>query len=448
MKPSTFHKALAWRGALCLSLPFCFALAGCHLEPKKSTGTITLEVACFEGGYGLDWHKGVARRYEAEHPNIKINLWGDARVEEKIRPRVLRGNPPDLANCSLPVWKLIVAHKLYPLDETLATPAYGQSLPWRDTLTKGILADFVYEGKSYVIPTNLGEQVYWYDRKLFRDHGWTAPKTWNEFLSLCEKIKKTGIAPIAFQGKYPIYAYYTLLSIYQRLVPIEKWYAMQDITPGAFIDPDFIKAARMLQTLAKNYFETGAMAMSHTESQREWAYRKAGIVFCGLWLYNEMKDALPNDFEMDCFALPMVEGGKGDPRALYSGGGENFFVFAQAKHPKEAADFLKYILSIKSAKEYTARLDTLSPVKDSYKGVAMSSALQGAIRLLEGRSRIFSERIRSLYPALGNVEMSESLRALLMGEITPEQFGNRLERVAEKIRKDTDIYKPPPRGVP
>ena len=72
----------------------------------------------------------------------------------------------------------------------------------------------------------------------------------------------------------------------------------------------------------------------------------AALVFCGLWLKNEMKSAIPDGFEMACFAVPFIEGGKGDPKAIYGGGGENFFVFRDARHPKEGADFLKFMLSL------------------------------------------------------------------------------------------------------
>ena len=44
--------------------------------------------------------------------------------------------------------------------------------------------------------------------------------------------RAAGIAPLAFQGKYPTYAWSTLLSVYQRLVPFEKFYEMQDLKPG------------------------------------------------------------------------------------------------------------------------------------------------------------------------------------------------------------------------
>src|SRR6187401_1951298 len=105
-------------------------LSGCTLRSPEREGVVTLEVAVFEGGYGIEWHKSVARQYEKIHPGIRIHLWGDPRVDEKLKPRVLRRNPPDLASCNLPVWKLIVAGKLQPLDAALDAPAYGQNRPW------------------------------------------------------------------------------------------------------------------------------------------------------------------------------------------------------------------------------------------------------------------------------------------------------------------------------
>ena len=421
---------------------------GCSLQEDPSGTGVTLEVAVFEGGYGIEWHKSVARRYEAEHPGIRINLWGDPRVDEKLKPRILRRRPPDLASCNLPVWKLIVAGKLYPLDETLDSPACGQNVTWRQSLEPGVLNDFVYNGKTYAVPTNLGAWVCWYDARQFREHGWKPPQTWSEFTALCDAIKAAGVAPLAFQGKYPTYAWSTLLSLYQRLVPLERWYAMQDLEPGAFTDPEFVHAARLLQQMATRHFEAGALAMTHTESQMEWVNGRAAMVFCGLWLKNEMKMAIPPGFEMACFAVPMVEGGRGDPRAVYGGGFENFFVFADARHPKEAADFLKFMLSIESARDYVERLDTLSPVKDCAKGGRISPGLQSAVDVLDRRSRIFADRLGDLYLEFNMTALQQALADLVSGKIAPEEFGSRLEAAIDAVRRNPDIYKPPPRGVP
>ncbi len=422
---------------------------GCSLEPAGKRGDVIVEVAVFEGGYGIQWHKVVAREYERLHPGIRINLWGDPRVDEKIKPRILRHNPPDLASCTLPAWKLIVADKVYPLDEALDSPAYGQNRPWRETLTPGVLADYEYRGHFYAMPSNLTAWVCWYDRRQFQQHGWRPPTTWAEFMLLCSRIKAAGIAPLAFQGKYAGgYAWPTLLSLYQRLVPFDRWYAMQDLKPGAFTDPEFIRAARLTQEMATNCFEPGAMAMTHTESQLEWVNGRAALIFCGLWLKNEMKNAIPSGFEMACFAVPPIDGGKGDPRAVYGGGAESFFVFSESRHPREGLDFLKFMLSRQSARSYIQDLDTLSPVKDSVRGVPISPALQSAVDVLDRSDRLYSDRLSGLYLTFGKSVLPDSLTDLLNGKVTPEAFGSRLEATMAQIRSDPDVYKPPARGVP
>ncbi len=433
-------------GLLLAAIVLC---QGCSLRRAGEKSSVTVEVAVFEGGYGIQWHKGVAREYERLHPGIRIDLWGDPRVDEKIKPRILRHNPPDLASCTLPAWKLIVAGKVYPLDEALQSRAYGQDRTWRETLTPGVLADFEYQGHFYAMPSNLTAWVCWYDRKQFRAHGWKPPNTWGEFERLCGQIKASGTAPLAFQGKYADgYAWPTLLSLYQRLVPFDRWYAMQDLKPGAFIDPEFIHAARLTQEMSTRYFEPGAMAMTHTESQLDWVNGRAAMIFCGLWLKNEMKNAIPPGFEMACFAVPPVEGGQGDPRAVYGGGAENFFVFSDAKHPKEALDFLKFMLSKDSAKTYIQQLDTLSPVRDSVKGVPVSPALSSAVAVLDRSDRLYSDRLAGLYLGFGKSVLPDAITDLLTGKSTPEAFGARLEAAMDRVRKDPDVYKPPLRGVP
>jgi N-acetylglucosamine transport system substrate-binding protein len=426
----------------------CLFLSACTFHKEPAHEPITIEVAVFEGGYGIEWHKQVARQYERLHPGIRIHLWGDPRVDEKIKPRILRRDPPDLANCILPVWKLIVAGKLYPLDEALDSKAYGQDCTWRQALIPGVLANYQYNGKTYAMPSNFGIWVAWYDRRMFRRHGWKVPRTWGEFTRLCANIKAAGIAPIAFQGKYPTYAWATLLSLYQRLVPFDRWYAIQDLKPGAFLDPEFVHAARLLQQMAVNYFEPGAMAMTHTEAQLEWCNGRAAIVFCGLWLKNEMKNALPAGFQMDCFPIPPVEGGRGDPRAIYGGGAEDFYVFRDGRHPREALDFLKYMVSMITAPSYDLQLDTLSPIRGSTRGIPISDDLRSAVQIEERATRNFDDRLSTLYLDFARNAMPAHLAALLEARITPEEFARRMEAEAAAIRSNPDIYKPPARGVP
>ena len=56
-------------------------------------------------------------------------------------------------------------------------------------------------GKSYFAPIEDGVQGVFYNKDVFAKNGIAVPKTYAEFLALCEKIKATGVTPLAFRGQ-------------------------------------------------------------------------------------------------------------------------------------------------------------------------------------------------------------------------------------------------------
>jgi N-acetylglucosamine transport system substrate-binding protein len=431
-----------------------FLSSGCDVATVQRANAqpeTVVEIVAFEGGYGIDWHKDVAAKYSElnRDRHVRVVLWGDPRIEEKIRPRILRRCPPGAGDCMLPVWKLIVAGKLYPLDEFLDSPSYDTpGKTWRETFVPGILETFMYEGKSYAAPLMLYAWMVWYDRKLFREHGWQVPETWGEFVALCERIKTAGIAPLAFQGKYPEYAWFTFMSLIQRVGGLNTFYRCQNIEPGAFVLPEVVRAATMLQDMAVKYFQPGSSAMSHTESQMEFVNRRAAMVFCGLWLENEMRDATPPDFEMSCFSVPAVEDGRGDPRAINCGGGHNWVIFRDSKYPRETGNFLKYLLSVQNARDFTRRVNTLTTIRDAARPEDISPALLPAYEAVNRATGLFAERLTLLYLQWNDDVMVNAIGQFTRGEISPTKFCQLLEKGLEEVRRDPEIYKPPPIPLP
>ena len=302
------------RIALCVAA-IC-VLAGCEAVRRIPTGAHAekvVEVAVFEGGYGIEWHQKIAAHYSEAHASegVRVELWGDPRVAEKIKPRLLRGDPPDVFLLQgLPVWLLIAAGKLHPFTAALDGPAYGTDVRWRDLFIPGTLDGYTSDGNAYAVPSAFGAWACWYDARQFREHGWTVPKTWAEFDALCRKIHAAGIAPIAFQGKYPQYAWNTFLTLVQRCGGLTAVNCINAMAPGAFSQPDVVKAARLTQEMGVHHFQRGAMAMTHTESQLQFVNNQAALIWCGIWLENEMKNSTPPGFEMRCFNIPAVEGGR------------------------------------------------------------------------------------------------------------------------------------------
>lgn len=433
-----------YKGKSLYLICICICLIlGCSRKPeqnieKSPEGKIIIEVSVFEGGFGLDYFFQVARDYEKLHPDVKVNLWGDPRNAEKLRPRFIAGNPPDVFWGDLPVWKLIANGQLYPVDEFLETKSYGQDKNWKDTFYPGLLDGLKYSGKIYGIPTDFSIWVIWYNKGMFEKYGWQVPKTWNEFLQLCEKIKKQGIAPLAFQGRYPGYMAGTLEALFQRIGGIKAVYDAQNLVPGAWEHPAFLESARKVRELVdKGYFEEGFMGMSHTEAQMEFVRGKTSMVACGTWLKSEMSNVLPKDFRMSCFGYPAVEGGSGDPTAVQVGCAF-WCIPKDAKHPELGADFLKFLTSLENAKRFVKEKEALLPIIGADE--SLPEELAGAVSLVNKAKFTWTVKIGQWYPEW-QTEYTNAIAGLLTKELTPEAFVKAVEEASVRVRNDPTVVK-------
>lgn len=414
--------------------------AGTSLEPKS--GDRSLEVAAFEGGYGIDFYQQCAKEFEAKNPGLKIKVWGDPRVWEKLRPRFVGGDPPDLTfpGWGMDHWALAEEGQLMDLSEALTQKAAEGDKTWGETFDPNILKLGQLEGKQYVLPYYVMLFGWWYDPKVFAANGWTPPKTWDELLVLGEKIKAKGIAPITFQGKYPYYMIDGMLLPWcQSVGGVEAVRSAQNLDPGAWKSEPMLKAAQMIDELnKKGMLQKGAVAMSHTEAQQEFLQGRAAMVPCGSWLYSEMKNVMPPNAQMEFFLPPSVTGGKGDPTGMMIGI-EPWMVPSGAKNPADAVGLFKYMTSLSKAKEFVEKKGTLMAITGSDE-VALPEVLKAPAKLFKQSKTVYAVQYRQWYPAF-NTEIENALTAMLNGDIDPQGFCDRVEAAAEKTRNDSSIPK-------
>ncbi|MDK1022185.1 MAG: extracellular solute-binding protein, partial [Candidatus Hydrogenedentes bacterium] len=405
-----------------------------------------VEVAIFEGGYGIDWHQAMAERFNEANRDrgVRIELWGDPRTADIVKPRLLRGDPPDLIlDERLPLWLLIAREKLIPFTEALEVPPLGSDRPWGDLFARGMLDMFRSDGEVYALPAAYGAWTGWYDARMFREHGWAPPETWQELLDLCEEIEAAGIAPWTLQGKYAhLYAWNTYLALVQRVGGLAAINRINALDAVAFSHPDAVEAARLLQELALRFMQRGAMAMTHTESQLHFVQGNAAMTFCGIWLENEMKDTTPPDFEMRSFTIPAVEGGKGNPRLLNGQGMEYLFVPSDARYPELAFEFARFMVSPDAAAEMGESIGVISPLAGATPRESLTPALQSVLDIIEASDGIFNVRVYMLFPAWRTQVMGVAIADLLRGEITPEEFGRRLDAGVAAALEDPDVIVP------
>lgn len=402
-----------------------------------------LQVRAFQGGYGVDFYEKAAREYEQAHPGVKIDVKGDPRIWEQLRPAFVAGEPPGL---TFPGWgmdnyALIYEHQALPLDDVLLTTPYGEDGgTWRDTFLPEILKLGVYENQTYLLPHYLTLNGWWYNVNLFAEKGWTPPATFDDLLALGEKIKAAGIAPLTYQGKYPAYALQGFLLPWSIGEGGIEWYrAAEGLKEGAWSAEPFLKAARKVEQLRKaGYFQDGANGMSHTEAQMEFLRGTAAMIPCGTWLESEMKKQLPEGFKMAFILPPRVSGGKGDPTTVQVGV-EPWLFPTKGKNTALAVDFFKYITSPKKAREFVLAKGTLTAVKGSAEG-DLPLTLQGPAKALADAKVTWSTRFSQWYKAFDE-SLKTSVGALVMGQVTPEAFVQQVEAAASKTRRDPNIPK-------
>jgi N-acetylglucosamine transport system substrate-binding protein len=400
-------------------------------------GENEVNVAVFQGGYGLDFFEQAAREYEAKHPGVKIKVWGNPRVWEQLRPQFVAGTPPDLTwpGWGMDYWPLVYEGQLVALDDALNGPPYEGSGTWRDTFEPSLLRLGQYEGKQYMLPFFHTINGWWYNPDLFARHGWKPPRTWSELLALCAQIKAAGIAPITYQGKYPYYMVNGFLFPWALSAGgVRAIDDAQNLVPGAWKSPAFLQAARMIKELKdRGFFQEGANGMSHTDAQMEWVNGRAAMIPCGTWLHSEMSKQLPPSFRMAFFLPPVLDKGPGDPTSVCIGI-EPWVIPTKGKHRETAIDFYKYMTSLTKAQQFVEEKGTLMSIRGS-DAAKIPDYLQEPARAFRTSKTVWSVEYIQWYPSLGKAS-ENAMAALLDGTLTPEQFCQQLEDAAEAVRKD------------
>jgi N-acetylglucosamine transport system substrate-binding protein len=405
----------------------------------KPTGD--LDVAAFKGGYGIDFYQQAATDFQTKNPGLKITVWGDPRVWEELKPKFVAGTPPDLVfpGWGFDHWLAVTESQIMPLDKAMASPSYDGKGTWGNSFEPALLKLGQQDGHQYVLPYYFNVMGWWYDPGVFQANGWTVPQNFDDLLALCAKIKAKGIAPITFQGKYPYYMVEGMLYPWISSVGgIQALNDCQNLVPGAWKSPAVLKAAQMIKQLQDaGYLEQGATGMSHTESQTEFLKGRAAMIPCGTWLYSEMSKNFPNA-KMEFLLPPVVKDGKGDPTALLIGI-EPWMVPMEGKNPNGAIQLFKYMTSLDEAKKFVQQKGTLMAIKGSSE-TALPAVLKTPSKVFEASKTVYANQLRYWYPAL-QTEMENSLTALLTGDATPEQFCDRVEAAAQKVREDDSVPK-------
>jgi len=399
-----------------------------------SAAPITLEYfsGWAEGEPYVPLFKKIIADFEKEHPNIKINVtWAGRENITKVRPLILTGKVPDIIDQGAD--ELLGAFYeeglLSPLTDALETKAYGSDVKWKDTFKPGLLDVYKMGDDYYVIPFWVDTTGFYYDGRMFSKEGLTPPKTWDEFLALCETLKGKGIPPLCQDGGIDFYnAYYFIHSTVRLLGPGGFNAAAGDKTGAKWDDPAYLQAAKMIEELVKKgYFIEGFEGYTWPAGQIDWVNGKGAMILISSWVVAETKDKAPEGFEYRFFPVPIVPGGKGKATEA-----EVFMwcfsVPKDAPHKEEAIEFIKFWLQKKYVDEMATGHDAIMSIK----GAASPPDNRDADEWLASATKAFrmNDGVNTDYPEWWKKVFLPLDDKLIFGQLSAEEFIAELKKAS------------------
>jgi ABC-type sugar transport system, periplasmic component len=184
---------------------------------------------------------------------------------------------------------------------------------WKNYIAAGVSPDiekaFTFDGKAYAAPYSILYNTCLYNKAVFEKAGVTeVPKTFDEFLAACEKIKQSGVTPIGLKNDS-----WASFIWFEAIVASYDPQLYNDICSGAkkYTDPEMKKVLEVWKSMFdKGYF---AKPVLYSDLSKDFAKGQCAIMLEP----SSSASSLVKDYGMtsgesfDAFVLPSVnEGGK------------------------------------------------------------------------------------------------------------------------------------------
>ncbi|WP_265459533.1 carbohydrate ABC transporter substrate-binding protein [Enterococcus sp. HY326] len=394
----------------------------------SSSDKTVVKVAALESGYGADMWTEIEKAYEAENPDIDIELTTDKKLEDVISPDMKAGNYPDVI--------LLATGREAGLTETFIkdknledlTDVFDMTVPGEDvTVKEKLIPGFIdtlatnpyNDGKTYLAPMFYSPTGLFYNSGLLEEKGWEVPTTWDEMWELGDKAAAEDIALFT----YPTTGY--LDSFFFSLLPAvggpDFYNDAMSYVDGTWASADATESFDIATKLASYTAETtpaNANDQDFTKNQQMILDNQAIFMPNGTWVVGEMEEAPRADgFAWGMTALPATEAGGDQYSYTFF---EQMWMPTGAENKDGGKDFIAWMYS-DAAADIFAESGAIQPIE------GMSDKLTGDNQLFYS---IYDNGAKAVMGGFENTATVEgvSIRDTLFGTYDSIVSGTKTEK--------------------
>lgn len=366
--------------------------------------------------------------YESAHPDIDIDITSaqNQPYKEKLKVVVGSDEAPDIFfSWGGEFSQRFIREKLI-LD---LNPYLEKDVKWKDSLLDTQMVEYTSDdGMIYGVPFRLDGKLFFYNKDIFKKEGLEIPKTWDEFIAVCDKLKADGITPIAEgnQDQWPACHYVGTLN--QMLVSDDV--RAKDYNPktGEFTDPGYEKALEYYQQLVP-YMNAGVNGQTHDMARLGFTQGQTAMLYAELVEITNVKQENA-DLNWGMFNFPVVKG-SGNPDLL-TGSPEGFVISSNTKYPDECVEFLKWFLGPEVGTQQAEDVGWFNASRGVDAGLKDQSLID-AYKAISSAKEMGPWFDSSLYSTVCDTYLT-AISDITNGDVTPKQAMEKVQKTAKEAQ--------------
>lgn len=379
--------------------------------------SISTESDAFHNAY----NKAIAD-FEDANPGVKIKheTFENESYKTTIAASVTGNDLPDIfytwgGGFSAP---FIASGNVLALDEYF-TDEYSSQI------SDAALTYATYDDKLYGVTYTTPISTLFYNKKIFEENDVKVPTTFDELVEACEKLKANDITPIGISAKDTWVLAMTHDNLTLKSAGHEK--VISALTGGgeSYNQPEFIEASTNFKKLIDmGAFIEGAAGMSNDEASAEFYAGRTAMFVTGSWMAGSIQTDPDNPEDFDAIPYPTA-GNNASSTDFMGGAADTFMISKSSKNPELAAKAA--IELARSISEYSYLDGAGLPAWEvDYDDSSVNELTRKLAGFVEGATS-FTLWFDTLMESEPKDVYLRSLQELYFGEITPEQFAERMD---------------------
>jgi raffinose/stachyose/melibiose transport system substrate-binding protein len=318
----------------------------------QSTGTGTLTFFSWDSEQTM---APIIGEFEKQNPGIKVEFSSAPPVAEYIstlQARILSGTAAD-------VFAIAAENKTNLIDNGAVVDLTDE--PFMASLTQFNKDTYGKDGRSYGASISSWGGGIVYNKKLLAKAGVKEfPKSWDEFLALCGKLKDQGV-------KYPF-----LESVQAMPIVVAAFVGAESAASGGTLDQKIFDGSstfaatwtepltRWNELYTKGLVPKDVVGLTGDQVRDEFTSGRAAMIPAGPWEVSPIKKANPDlDFEME-----LVPGMRGPEPYIAGAASPGLAINAKAKNPEAAKKFIAFYTDAKAVAMYNKATDAITTTTD------------------------------------------------------------------------------------